>query len=215
MAVLGGAKVSDKISVIERLVDVADTIIIGGAMANTFLARQGIFIADSKAETDQNAIIDAIYEKATAKVGRDNLDSFLVLPVDVGVGTSSDLNATRQDVSVRAIPAGTSALDVGPQSVQRIESIVAQAHTVIWNGTLGFTESAPFSTASGALAKVLADDSSQIDSIIGGGDTADFVIHWDARHGDSFGHVSTGGGASLELMSGEKLPGIEALLDAR
>ena len=91
----------------------------------------------------------------------------------------------------------------------------ASRPTVIWNGTLGFTESAPFSTASGALAKVLADDSSQIDSIIGGGDTADFVIHWDARHGDSFGHVSTGGGASLELMSGEKLPGIEALLDAR
>ena len=83
-----------------------------------------------------------------------------------------------------------------------------------WNGTLGFTESLPFSTASAALAKTLVDNSREIDSIVGGGDTADFVIHWDERHGESFGHVSTGGGASLELMAGEKLPGIEALLDA-
>ena len=105
VAVLGGAKVSDKIGVIERLVDVADTIVIGGAMANTFLARQGVFIGDSKAETDQNTIIDAIYDKAITKVGRDTVDSFLLLPVDVGVGTSTEPNATRQDVSVRAIPA--------------------------------------------------------------------------------------------------------------
>lgn len=214
VAVLGGAKVSDKIGVIERLVDVADTIVIGGAMANTFLARQGVFIGDSKAETDQNDIIDAIYEKAAQKVGRERVDSFLVLPVDVGVGTSTDASATRQDVSVRAIPAGSMALDLGPESVKLIESVVQRAHTVIWNGTLGFTESAPFSTGSAALAGVLANNG-EIDSIIGGGDTADFVIHWDEKHGESFGHVSTGGGASLELMAGEKLPGIEALLDAR
>ena len=215
VAVLGGAKVSDKINVIEKLVDVADTIVIGGAMANTFLARHGVFIGDSKAETDQNDVIDAIYEKVVAKVGRDRVDSFLLLPVDVGVGTSSEPNATRRDVSVRAIPAGSQALDLGPESVKLIESVVARAHTVIWNGTLGFTESPPFSVASAALASILVDKRSEIDSIVGGGDTADFVIHWDARQGESFGHVSTGGGASLELMAGEKLPGIEALLDAR
>ncbi len=214
VAVLGGAKVSDKIGVIEKLVDVADTIIVGGAMANTFLARQGKFVGNSKVETDQNEVIDAIYEKAAAKVGRDRVESFLILPVDVGVGTSTEPNATRQDVSVNGIPAGSMALDLGPETTKLIESVVARAHTVIWNGTLGFSESPTFSTASAALAGALAGNSA-IDSIIGGGDTADFVIHWDAKHGDSFGHVSTGGGASLELMAGEKLPGIEALLDAR
>lgn len=214
VAVMGGAKVSDKIGVIEKLIDVADTIVIGGAMANTFLVRQGVFIGKSKAETDQNDVIDAIYEKAVAKVGRDQVNSFLVLPIDVGVGTSTEPTATRQDVSVRAIPAESMALDLGPESTKVIEAVVGQAHTVIWNGTLGFAEVPAFQTASAALAEVLANKRSELDSIIGGGDTADFVLHWDKNGGNSFGHVSTGGGASLELMAGEKLPGIEALLDA-
>jgi len=215
VAVLGGAKVSDKIAVIEQLVDVADTIIIGGAMANTFLARSGTFVGNSKVETDQNQVIDAIYEKAAQKVGHGNVDSFLVLPVDLGVGASTEPTATRQDVSVRTIPAGTMALDLGPESVKKIESIVKDAHTVIWNGTLGLAEVPAFRTASAALAATLAANNTTIDSIIGGGDTADFVLHWDTKNGASFGHVSTGGGASLELMAGDKLPGIEALLDAR
>lgn len=215
VAVLGGAKVSDKIGVIEKLIDVADTIVIGGAMANTFLARRGTFIGKSKAETDQNEVIDAIYEKAMQKVGRENLDSFLVLPTDVGVGSSVDATATRQDVSVKAIPADTMALDLGPESTQLVERIVNAAHTVIWNGTLGFAEVPAFQTASAALANVLAKNKRVITSIIGGGDTADFAIHWDKKQGASFSHVSTGGGASLELMAGETLPGIDALLDAR
>lgn len=214
VAVLGGAKVSDKIGVIEKLVDVADTIVIGGAMANTFLARQGLFIGASKAETDQNDVIDAIYEKAVAKVGRSAVSSFLVLPTDVGVGASTEPTATRQDVSVRGIPAGTMALDLGPESSKNIQDIVRQAHTVIWNGTLGYAEVPAFRSASVALAETLAENRAEIDSIIGGGDTVDFVLHWDKNQGNSFSHVSTGGGASLELMSGEKLPGIEALLDA-
>lgn len=215
VAVLGGAKVSDKIGVIEKLVDVADTIIIGGAMANTFLARQGTFIGKSKVETDQNDVIDAIYEKAIKKVGRERVDSFLILPVDVGVGTSTEPAATRQDVSVKAIPAETMALDLGVESAKLIEQIVGRAHTVIWNGTLGYAEVPAFQTASAALAEVLANNKNSIKSIIGGGDTADFVLHWDKKAGASFGHVSTGGGASLELMAGDKLPGIESLLDAR
>jgi 3-phosphoglycerate kinase len=215
VAVLGGAKVSDKIGVIKALVPVADTIIIGGAMANTFLAHQGVFVGDIKVETDQGQVIDDIYEAVRAKVGREHQDSFLVLPTDVGVGTSTEATATRQDVSVRAIPAGAMALDLGPQSVTQICSIVESAHTVIWNGTLGLAESPVFATASVALAQTLVDHRDTTASIIGGGDTADFVINWDARHGDSFTHVSTGGGASIELMSGQKLPGIESLLDAR
>lgn len=214
VAVLGGAKVSDKIGVIEKLVDVADTIVIGGAMANTFLARKGLFIGKSKAETDQNEIIDAIYEKAVAKVGRDAVDSFIVLPTDVGVGVSTEQSATRQDVSARGIPAEGMALDLGPESTNKVREIVQQAHTVIWNGTLGYAEVPAFAASSAALAEVLANNRSETDSIIGGGDTADFVLHWDKNGGNSFSHVSTGGGASLELMAGEKLPGIEALLDA-
>jgi len=172
VAVLGGAKVSDKISVIEELVDVADTIIIGGAMANTFLARRGIAIGKSKVETDQNEVIDAIYEKVVQKVGQERVDSFLILPVDVGVGSSTEPTATRQDVSVNAIPADTMALDLGVESTRLIESIVNRAHTVIWNGTLGYAEVPAFQTSSAALATVLAKNNKVIESIIGGGDTA-------------------------------------------
>jgi len=214
VAVLGGAKVSDKISVIEALVDVADTIIIGGAMANTFLAHRGISVGASKVEADQGPVIDAIYQKVAAKVGAERADSFLVLPVDIGAGGSTEQNATRQDVPVTAIPERLMALDLGPETAKLIESIVKRAHTVIWNGTLGYAEVPAFAASSAALAQVLADKKGEITSVIGGGDTADFVIHWDPSHGTSFSHVSTGGGASLELMAGEKLPGIEALLDA-
>ncbi len=214
VAVLGGAKVSDKIGVIEALIDVADTIIIGGAMANTFLATRGTYMAASKVEADQKPIVDAIYEKAIAKVGRKHVDDFLVLPVDVGVGRSLEPHATRQESSVRAIPAGTMALDLGPRSVKKIAQIVKKAHTVIWNGPLGYSEIPAFATASANLAQLLADSPKDF-SIVGGGDTADFAINWDPRHGDSFDHVSTGGGATLELMSGKSLPGIDALLDAR
>ncbi len=215
VAVLGGAKVSDKIGVIKALVPVADTIIIGGAMANTFLAYKGWFMGKSKLESDQGVVIDEIYQAVYAKVGRDHADEFLVLPVDLGVGASTEPTATRQNVSAKAIPGDSMALDLGPETDVIIRGIVEKARTVIWNGTLGFAESPAFAAASKSLASCLVEHRGAITSIVGGGDTADFVIGWDAQHGDSFSHVSTGGGASLELMSGEKLPGIEALLDAR
>lgn len=213
VAVLGGAKVSDKLGVIEALVDVADRLVIGGAMANTFLARRGLFMGDSKVEPDQQAVIDAIYDKVAAKVGRDNINDFVVLPVDLGVGTSLEPTATRQEVSINAIPSGTKALDLGPVSTKTAQQIVEHAHTVIWNGTLGYAEIPAFRTASAVIANSLATHK-DVFSLIGGGDTADFVINWDAKHGESFDHVSTGGGASLDLISGKKLPGIESLLDA-
>lgn len=213
VAVLGGAKVSDKIPVIKALVPIADQIIIGGAMANTFLAYRGHAMGKSKVESGMNSVIDDIYRLVEQKVGKSQIDDFLLLPVDVSVGASTEANATKQEVSVDRVPPEMMALDIGPRSVQAIDRSIKKARTVIWNGTLGYAESPPFAQASSQLATMLAGRDDLV-SIIGGGDTADFVINWDRRGGRSFTHVSTGGGASLELMSGAKLPGIESLLDA-
>lgn len=213
VAVMGGAKVSDKIPILNAMIPVADTIIIGGAIANTFLATRGNRMGKSILETDQQQVIDTIYANASKKVGKKQVDSFLVLPTDLGVGTSLDKTATRKDVNAVSVGSHEMALDIGPNATEQMLAIVKAAKTVIWNGTLGYSNVPAFATASASLAKALADNSS-ITSIIGGGDTADFAIHWDEKHGGSFTHVSTGGGASLELMSGAKLPGIEALIDA-
>lgn len=213
VAVMGGAKVSDKIALVQRFVEVADTIIIGGAMANTFLAYKGFSMGKSKLESDQTAVLDAIYAAAAKKVGDDKVDDFIILPVDVAVADEPTAEAMRTVVGVDAVEPAMMALDVGDASIQRIEAEIAKAKTVIWNGTLGFAELPNFSVGSAKLAAVLAARP-DIASIIGGGDTADFVQHWDAKEGASFTHVSTGGGASLELMAGEKLPGVESLLDA-
>lgn len=215
VAVLGGAKVSDKIPVIEALVDVADTMLIGGAMANTFLAYQGVNVRDSMHETDQSEVIERIYAKVGDKVGAEEIDNFLVLPKDVAVGTSTSPHATRQNVTVGAVPDGAKILDIGEATTADFVRHLQDASTVIWNGTLGYAESPAFAAGSKAVMSALAERRGEVTTVIGGGDTADFVIHHDARHGDNFTHVSTGGGASLELMSGQKLPGIESLLDAR
>ena len=214
VAVMGGAKVSDKIPLVKRFIDVADTVVIGGAMANTFLAYRGRTMGASKVEADQTAVLDEIYASAAAKVGEENVDNLIVLPSDVAVAESLEASEARREVNVDAIGAKDIALDIGEQSIARMVAAVEAAGTVIWNGTLGYAELPNFSHGSARLALTLATHP-QITSIIGGGDTADFVLHWDARGGDSFSHVSTGGGASLELMAGDKLPGIESLLDAR
>lgn len=213
VAVMGGAKVTDKIGVILEFIDVADTIIIGGAMANTFLAYKDFNVGASKYEADQTVTLDKIYAAAEKKVGKDNVDTFIVLPTDVAVGRSLDTDEPRRIVTIDAIAPDDKILDIGEKSIDSMIDIVAKAKTVVWNGTLGYAELPNYSHGSARLALALATQS-HTSSIIGGGDTADFVLHWDARGGDSFSHVSTGGGASLELMSGLKLPGIESLLDA-
>jgi len=212
VAVMGGAKISDKIAVIERFVSVADKIIIGGAMANTFLAYRGVKMGASTLETDQKATLDRIYKAAHDKVGKD-VDDFIILPSDLAVSTEMSHDSVRRVVALDGVGENDRVLDVGDESIERIVQIVATAKTVIWNGTLGYAEFPEFAHGSARLALALATQP-QTTSIIGGGDTADFVLKWDAAGGASFTHVSTGGGASLELMAGDKLPGIESLLDA-
>ena len=214
VAVMGGAKVSDKIGVIDELVKVADTIVISGAMANTILAYKGVDVGASKVESDQQAIIQTIYEVAGAKVGSDHVSDFLVLPTDVAVAKKVDINEPRRTVKLADIAKDDLALDIGDETIEATVKTVSAAKTVIWNGTLGVAELPNFAHGSARLALALATHP-EITSIIGGGDTAEFVLNWDAKKGKSFSHVSTGGGASLELMAGEKLPGIECLLDAR
>lgn len=213
VAVLGGAKVSDKIGVIKAFINVADAIIVSGAMANTFLAYKGYAMGASILEGNETDTLNEIYTAAKAKVGDEAVDDFLVLPTDVAVATSKDSSEPRRETPVTAIKSDEMALDIGESTIKKTLEKVADAHTVIWNGTLGMAEYPAYAVGSTRLAEVLANNQ-QITSIIGGGDTADFVLNWDKKKGASFTHVSTGGGASLELMAGEKLPGVESLLDA-
>jgi 3-phosphoglycerate kinase len=212
VAVLGGAKVSDKIKVVERFVELADTVLIGGAMANTFLAYNGHSVGASKVETDQKETLDSIYEAAHKKAGP-NVDEFVILPTDVAVATKLDASEKRVNRALDEIKPDEMALDIGDNSIEHFTAIAADAKTVIWNGPLGVDELAEFAHGSARLALTLATHPDTT-SIIGGGDSADFVLKWDVKKGGSFTHVSTGGGASLDLMAGEKLPGVESLLDA-
>lgn len=214
VAILGGAKVSDKIKVIKRFVEVADTIVIGGAMANTFLAYKGFSMGKSLVEPDQHDVLDAIYAAAVKKVGPDRVDDFILLPTDLAVASGTD-NSTvpRRVVSRDAVPSDMMALDVGDESIEAIVHVLTDAKMAVWNGPLGYSEIDAFAHGSARVALALATQPATI-SIIGGGDTADFVLKWDGNGGASFSHVSTGGGAGLDLMAGKQLPGVESLLDA-
>ena len=213
VAVLGGAKVSDKLPLIEAIIPIASQILVGGAMANTFLVAKGFSIGKSKFEPEQISEVAKIYELAAQKDGVDDVDDFIVLPTDVAVASEVSEGARRKNVTTDKIGDDERALDIGTASIEDFVRRVGSAKTVIWNGTLGYAELPTFSHGSARVALALATNPG-ITSIIGGGDTADFVRHWDSKEGGSFTHVSTGGGASLELMAGKKLPGVESLLDA-
>jgi phosphoglycerate kinase len=212
IAVMGGAKVSDKITVIERFVGVADRIVVGGAMANTFLKYKGYHVGASKIEEGQEPVLDGIYSAAHEK-SQGHADEFIMLPVDLAVAKEISEKSTRHTVKLGAVVDDDIILDIGDQAIENIVEAVAGAGTVIWNGTLGYAELPEFAHGSARLALELATHP-EVTSIIGGGDTADFVLKWDGGTGKSFTHVSTGGGASLELMAGKKLPGVESLLGA-
>ena len=212
VAVMGGAKVSDKITVIERFVGIADKIIIGGAMSNTFLKYKGHDMGISKVEEGQEEVLDSIYLAAHKKLDT-SIDDFIILPKDVAAATEISEIAKRKNVKLGNLDPKDEALDIGTASIEQMVEEISKAKTVIWNGTLGYAELPEFAHGSARLALALGTQP-KTTSIIGGGDTADFVLKWDGEGGKSFTHVSTGGGASLELMAGKKLPGIESLLDA-
>lgn len=200
VAVLGGAKVSDKIAVIEALMSKVDALLVGGAMANTFLAAQGKTVGKSLHEADKLAFARDLLEKARARKVE------LLLPTDVVVAKSTD--ATEGDaVATDAIPFDAMALDVGPQTVEKYRQTLIRAKTVFWNGPMGLFEKAPFAAGSIGVAKAIAEGAGF--TVVGGGDSVAAVQQ--AGLASRFTHVSTGGGASLELIEGKKLPGVEAL----
>lgn len=210
IAVLGGAKVSDKITVIQRFVEIADRIIIGGAMANTFFKYRGWEIGKSVYEDGEDQLIERIYADARHKTA--DVDDFILLPTDVAVAPAIGEGHKRTIIDAHQVQPNDYILDMGPTSTDVMLAHIKQAATVVWSGTLGYTEDIVFAYASAKLATALAAQKEHTFSVVGGGDTADFVLHWDKNGGKSFGLVSTGGSASLELMAGQALPGIAALL---
>lgn len=210
VAVVGGAKIKDKIGILRAFANTADTIIIGGAMANTFLAYRGHDMQASMVEPGQEDILEEIYSIADVKSGG-KVDDFLVLPKDVVAAKNLDASKHR-NVGVDRLKKGEKAFDVGERAIRKMRAIVRKSQMVLWNGTLGVAEYQPYRRGSAALAQVLAEGE-QV-SIIGGGDTVDFVRSWSSEADKEFTHVSTGGGAGLALMAGESMPGIDSLLDA-
>lgn len=205
VAVVGGAKISDKIGFIQTLLGVAESVLIGGAMANTFLQYKKHPVGKSLVEPGQDSTIEKIYH--LAKPGQ------IVLPVDVAVAQSIEPTATRTEKSLDAVVSEDIILDIGTKTMQLFKEKLDTAATVLWNGTLGYAELPQFATGSEKIAKAMCHGSKS--SVVGGGDTADFVLDYQSLHSScSFTHISTGGGASLELLSGISLPGINALLDA-
>lgn len=203
VAILGGAKVSDKIGVIKNLLDKVDTLIIGGGMAYTFLKAMGKEIGTSLLEEDKIDLAKELIKEAKDKGVE------LLLPVDVTAAKEFDKDATPVVYSVDDIPADMMGLDIGPKTAEVFADKIKDAGTVIWNGPMGVFEFPNFAKGTNAVAKALAD--SDAISIIGGGDSAAAVKQ--LGYGDKMSHISTGGGASLEFMEGKVLPGIDVLED--
>ncbi len=201
VAILGGAKVSDKIKVLDNLLSKADAICIGGAMAFTFLKAQGVPVGKSKVEEDKIDLARSILEKAKAK----GLD--FLLPVDHVCATEAKETAKREVVNDRAVPDGLIGLDIGPKTLDRYRQRVLSAKTVFWNGPMGLFEQKPWAEGTLGVAHAMAD--SQAVTVVGGGDSAAAVE--EAGLVAKMKHVSTGGGASLEFVEGRELPGIKVL----
>ena len=201
VAIMGGAKISDKITVIENLLAKVDAILIGGGMANTFLAAQGYKMGKSLVEADAIETAKSLLAKDGDKIQ---------LPVDLRVAASFSADAANRVVSIEDVPDDWMALDIGPATIAHYSNRLSGAKTVVWNGPMGVFEMAPFAKGTFAIAEILAGLRGAT-TIIGGGDSAAAVR--DAGVEDKMSHVSTGGGASLEFLEGKVLPGVAALKD--
>jgi phosphoglycerate kinase len=202
VAILGGAKVSDKIAVIENLLTRCDTLIIGGGMANTFLAAKGYNMQESLVEAGSVESAKLIMAKAGNR---------LMLPVDAVAADKFDAEAASQVVDVDKLPVGWRMLDIGPKSIAQFSEVLKTAKLVVWNGPMGVFEFPKFAEGTFAIAKLLA--TSGATTVIGGGDSASAVKK--AGVAKQMTHVSTGGGASLEFLEGRVLPGVAALNDRK
>jgi len=201
VAIVGGAKVSDKILVIENLLKVCDLILIGGAMAYTFAKAQGGNLGKSRVEMDKLDLAKELIAKGGAK---------LMLPVDTHCGDDFNANCNKQVVKFGQVPDGFEGLDIGPETAKIYADKVKSAKTVIWNGPMGVFEMPPFDAGTKAVAQAIADSSAT--SIIGGGDSAAAIEQFGLA--DKVTHVSTGGGASLEMLEGKKFAAVELLDEA-
>ncbi len=201
VAILGGAKVSDKIPVIENLLPQVDRLLLGGGMANTFLLAEGYDVGDSLVELN-------LADAARDLLGRG--EGKILLPSDVVIADAFSAEAERQVVAADLVPAKWRIMDIGPQTVQRFAQALQGAHTVVWNGPMGVFELEPFATGTMAVAHVVAD-LPDATTIVGGGDSAAAVEA--AGVAERISHISTGGGASLEFLEGKVLPGVAVLQD--
>jgi phosphoglycerate kinase len=207
VAILGGAKVSDKIGVIRNLMDKVDAIIIGGGMAYTFLKAQGEQVGKSLVEEDKVDLARQLLQEAKTRKLK------FLLPVDHVISDKIDANATIQTVSAgQPIPANMMALDIGPKTAEIFSEEISRARTIVWNGPMGVFEVAPFAKGTFKIAHAIADNAGAT-SIVGGGDSVS-AVHA-AGVAEKITHISTGGGASLEFLEGKKLPGVEALTEKR
>lgn len=204
VAIIGGAKISDKIGVVSYLIGRADTIIIGGGMANTFLAAQGYDMKASLVEPESIEVAKETLEQAK------NAGTELLLPVDVTIAAAFDAPETAKAADIDAIDDGWMALDIGPKTIEKYVAKVADAKTVIWNGPMGVFEQDVFAVGTNALAKAVAESDAY--SVVGGGDSVAAVKK--SGMADKINHISTGGGASLEFMEGRVLPGL-AIIEER
>ena len=203
VAILGGAKVSDKIAVIENLIDKVDVLIVGGGMAYTFFKAQGYNIGTSICEDDKVDLAKSLLQKAEAKGIK------LLLPVDNLIGTEFKNDTEMKVVHSDAMPDGWMGMDIGPETIKLYADAVKNAKTVVWNGPMGVFEFSNFAKGTKEVAKAVADSGSI--SIIGGGDSAAAVEQ--LGFADKITHISTGGGASLEFLEGKVLPGIDVLMN--
>ena len=203
VAVLGGAKVSDKIGVINNLLDKADTIIIGGGMAYTFVKAMGYEIGNSLLEADKLDYAKEMIAKAEEKGVK------LLLPVDTAIGNEFKADCEYKVVDIKEMPEGWMGMDIGPKTVELFSEAIKSAETVVWNGPMGVFEFDAFAVGTKAMAKALAESGAI--SIVGGGDSAAAVEK--LGFADKMTHISTGGGASLEFLEGLELPGVACLLN--